>query len=97
MFPSLNFGHYQLMSNFVYFEVNFCCHIISSTQYLCIYVCIYIYVYTQHIHALYIYILNANYMSKSAHRCREGSDWAGVREFEQLMGCELGLEGLAEC
>ena len=36
-------------------------------------------------------------MSKSAHRCREGSDWSGVREFEQLMGCELGLEGLAEC
>lgn len=36
-------------------------------------------------------------MSKSTHRSREGSDWAGVRELEQLMGGEIGLEGLAEC
>ena len=36
-------------------------------------------------------------MSKSTHRSREGSDWAGVWGFEQLMGGEIGLEGLAEC
>lgn len=36
-------------------------------------------------------------MSKSTHRSREGSDWAGVREFKQLMGGEIGLEGLVEC
>lgn len=32
-------------------------------------------------------------MNKSTHRSREGSDWAGVRGFKQLMGVKQGLKG----